>query len=194
MRRDVSHPVSMTLATQIPASLRAGDTWTWQVSLPDYPAPTWVLSYILYSSTAKTTLTATASGSSHLILVPTTTSDDIAPGRCDWIASVTNGSERYQVASGAVEVLVNIAAIVSGGYDGRSQARQILDALDALMASRATDDQLDLIRTQLGDRAVQRDPVALLKWRQHYAAIVANEDRAMARARGESGFVQMRFT
>ena len=28
------HASSMTLATQIPASLRAGDTWTWQVSLP----------------------------------------------------------------------------------------------------------------------------------------------------------------
>ncbi len=164
------------------------------MSLPDYPAPTWVLSYILYSSTAKTTLTATASGSSHLILVATTTTDDIAPGRCDWIASVTNGTERYQVGSGAVEILPNIAAISTGGYDNRSPARQILDAIDALMVSRASADQLDLIRTQLGDRALQRDAVGLLKIRQHFAAIVANEDRAMAQARGESGFVQMRFS
>ncbi len=111
------------------------------------------------------------------------------------MASVTSAThERYQVDAGVLQVLPDMSAIDGDGYDGRSLARKTLDALDAALVARATGADLDLIRTQLGDRSLQRDPVALLKWRQHFAARVAAEDQAAARARGESvGFVQMRF-
>lgn len=184
--------MATSLPTAPPSSARAGDTWSWRVSLPAYPAPTWVLSYILYSPTAKLTITATAEGDGHLIAVAPTTSDDYVAGRYDWIASVTSGGARYEVDSGVIQILPNIAAITSGGYDGRSPARIILDAIDAALANRASGDQVDLIRTQLGERMTQRDPVALLKWRQHYAAIVAAEDRAIGKG-GQPGFVQQRF-
>lgn len=186
--------MTAALPTAPPTSLRAGDTWSWRVALPDYPAPTWVLSYILYNTANKYTLTASAEGTGHLIAVAGTTTDDYAAGRYDWLASVASGAERYQINVGVIEITPNLAAISSGGYDGRSLARQTLDALDAALASRATGADLDILRTQLGDRSIQRDPAALLKWRQHFAARVAAEDQAAARARGESvGFVQMRF-
>lgn len=184
--------MATSLLSAPPAQARAGDTWSWRVSLPDYPAPTWVLSYILYSPTAKLTLTATADGSAHLITVLPATSEDYVAGRYDWIASVASVDERYQVDAGAIDILPDLAAITSGGYDGRSPARQILDAIDAALANRASGDQVDLIRTQLGERMTQRDPVALLKWRQHYAAIVAAEDRALGKG-ANPGFVQQRF-
>ncbi len=184
--------MTAALATAPPSSARAGDTWAWRVALADYPAPTWVLSYILYSPTAKITLTAAADGTAHLITVPIGTSEDFVAGRYDWIASVASLDERYQIDAGAIEILPDLAAISTGGYDGRSLARQILDALDAAMANRASGDQLDLMRTQLGDRSLQRDPVAMLKWRQHYAALVAAEDRA-AGIGGQASFIQQRF-
>lgn len=184
--------MATSILTAPPAQARAGDTWSWRVSLPDYPAPTWVLSYILYSPTAKLTLTATADGSAHLITVLPATSEDFVAGRYDWIASVASLDERYQVDAGAMDILPDLAAISTGGHDGRSPARIILDAIDASLAGRASGDQVDLIRTQLGDRVIQRDPAVLLKWRQHYAAIVAAEDRALGKG-ANPGFVQQRF-
>lgn len=191
------YAVSMAIAipTAPPASARAGDTWVWQIALPDYPAPAWELSYSLYNATALIAITATASGAEHLIRVESDETAEYAAGRYDWVASVASATpERYQVAVGVIQILPDMAAVDGDGYDGRSIARQMLDAIDALLLSRASGAQVDLVRMNLGDRYQQRDPAALLKWRQHYAAIVANEDRAAAAARGQQvGFIQGRF-
>lgn len=185
----------IVLPTAPPASARAGDTWQWQIALFDYPAPAWELTYNLFNATALIALTATASGTEHLIRVEADETGGYTAGRYDWVASVTSATfERYQVDAGVMEILPDMAAVDGDGYDGRSLARQMLDAIDALILARATGAQTDLVRLNLGDRYQQRDPAALLKWRQHYAAIVAAEDRAAAGARGQAvGFIQQRF-
>lgn len=187
--------MAISIPTSPPASARAGDTWQWQIALADYPAPTWELTYNLFNASALIAITATASGTEHLIRVEADETGSYAAGRYDWVASVTSATfERYQVDAGVIQILPDMAAVDGDGYDGRSIARQMLDALDALVLARATGAQMDLVRMNLGDRYQQRDPAALLKWRQHYAAIVAAEDRAAAGARGQSvGFIQGRF-
>lgn len=181
------------IPTVEPTQARAGDTWTWARTLPDYPAPTWELTYTVFSSAAVFTITATADGSDHLVYEAPADTDDLIAGRYDWVAHVTDGVDRYQVGGGSLTVLPDLADAAS--YDGRSHARKMLDAINAILESRATAADLDTVRTSSGDRALETDIAALIKLRQQYAAAVAAEDQAVRVARGEDSgrLVQVRF-
>lgn len=182
----------MSTPTTEPTSARAGDTWEWVRDLADYPAPTWVLTYTLFSAAAVVRITAAASGSQHSVhKLPATTALYTA-GRYDWTAHVTNGTDKYQVGAGVISVLPNLATATA--YDARTHARRMLDAVEAMMEARGTGGDLDLVRTTLGDQSAEFDPAALADLHRQYAALVAAEDRAAARARGERpGLVQVRF-
>lgn len=101
--------MSAPIPTQEPVSARAGDTWRWTRDLSDYPAPTWALTYVLYSSTALFSIAATASGSTHSVDVPPATTAAYPAGRYDWVAHVSNGIDRFQVGTGVITVLANMA-------------------------------------------------------------------------------------
>jgi len=182
--------MSTSIPTTEPLSVRAGETWRWSRSLADYPAPTWELIYTLFSAGGLITITAVADGTDHLVNVaPDATAAKVA-GRYDWIAQVTNSTDKFQVGSGAIDILPAITA----AYDGRSHARKMLEAINALIEQRATDGDLDLVRSTVGDRATETDLSGLMKLRQQYAAAVVAEDQSAAAARGDrSSFVQMRF-
>jgi hypothetical protein len=302
--------MSSTVPTIEPTAARAGDTWAWTRDLSDYPAGTWTLTYSLFSSAAVYSITATADGTQHSVSVPGATTKTYIAGRYDWVAHVSDGTDRYQVGSGVIQILPNIAAVaeaatlvtgvvasnnaltwtavtagtagnsltvtlldpdttdasltvsvtgstavraslatdsggtitttaaeltaavaasitasalvtvadtsgssgagvvtalastsLSGGrdaystYDGRSHARKMLDAINAILDGRALSADLDLIRTSFGDRQAEYDLANLLKMRQQYAFAVQAEDNAERLARGEpSGrFIATRF-
>jgi hypothetical protein len=176
-----------------PTQARAGDTWTWARTLPDYPAPTWVLTYTVFSAAAVFTITATASGSDHLVYEAPADTDDLIAGRYDWVAHVTDGVDRHQVGGGSLTVLPDLADAAS--YDGRSHARKMLDAINAILEGRATAGDLDTVRIATDGRDLQSDTGALIKLRQQYAAAVAAEDQAARVARGEDSgrMLQVRF-
>jgi hypothetical protein len=179
-------------STVEPTQVRAGDTWRWARALPDYPAPGWVLTYTLFSPAAVFTLTADAAESAHEVYASPADTEDRIAGRYDWVAHVADGTDRHQVGAGALTVLPNLSDAQS--YDGRSHARRMLDAISAALEGRASDGDLDLVRTAAGERSAEWSPETLLKLRQQYAAAVAAEDQAASAARGErAGFVQMRF-
>jgi len=159
-----------------PSSIRAGDTLAWRKVLFGYPAGTWTLVYTLINAAAKITITGGADGSEHVIGVAAATSGAYAAGKYDYVAHVTSGTERISVGSGRIEVLPNLAAATT--YDNRSHARKMLEAIEALLSSKATADQLDLIETQFDTRVMKRDPGKLLALRDRYRAEVASEDRA----------------
>jgi len=124
-----------TIPTSEPAYLQAGDTLSWQRSLPDYPASAgWELSYRLINSSGKIDITAAASGDDHLVSVSAATTAAYAPGTYTWQAFVTNGSERYTVGSGSIVVKRNLAA-EAGGFEARSTAQKALDDLRAALAT-----------------------------------------------------------
>jgi len=117
------------VSTVEPASFRAGDTVTWNKTLDEYPAGTWTLAYKLLNATTSASATVTTSGTTHVATLTAATTAALAAGTWTLVGTVTSGALRYTVYSGTVEVLPDLAAATA--YDGRSAARQALDALKA---------------------------------------------------------------
>jgi hypothetical protein len=164
----------MEIATTEPTSLRAGDTWAWTRTLSDYPASAWTLTYYFRNATAKFDVVATASGDSYSVTVAKASTGKI-PGYYDWTAFVESATERYEVGTGRVQVLPNLAADTV--HDGRSFARRMLDAIESALESRATGDQLDMISAATGDRNISRDKDRLMMMRTQFKLEVSREEQ-----------------
>lgn len=168
--------------TSEPTTLRAGETWSWLRSLPDYPAPTWVLTYTLINSSAKQTITATASGADHLVSVAAATTGGYAAGTYTLLGRVAKSPEVYSVYSATLQVDPNLAA--ASTYETRTTAKKILDALDAYLLGRATANELETLEVTVGDRTLRSDRVSLLKLRETLKAEVLREQQADRMAAG----------
>ena len=163
-----------------PAVLNAGDTLRWTRSLADYPASAgWVLSYTLINASAKISITGTASGDLHSILVPAATTAGYTAGTYDWRARVSKAAEVYTVGEGRITVRNGYAGAT---FDARSHARKALEAIEAVLEGRATSSALEY---EIGNRRMKYIPPAeLLALRDRYRAEVAREDAAAAVAAG----------
>lgn len=190
--------MAVTIAEIEPTELRAGETWAWKRSFADYSATGWTLSYTLINASNKITLTAAAAtGGQHLVSVPAVTTtgtggvngtDAYTAGTYTMLGRVTDGTSVYQVFSGLLTVLPDLAAATT--YDTRSTAKQLLDALDAFLLDKASKDQLDVIETAIADRRIRRDRAALLKWRSELQIEVAREDAAANGVQGSKYYVR----
>lgn len=164
----------MTTPETEPTSLRAGDTWKWKrTDLTDYPAPTWTLKYEFKNKTTAFEITAAQDGSTSAfaVTVAMATTAGYAAGKYSWVATVSNGSERYTVDSGTFEVTKDFND--NTAYDGRSHAQKTLEAIEAVIEGRATMDQQEY---SIGDRTLKRTPMAdLLKLHSRYSAMVEAE-------------------
>jgi hypothetical protein len=167
-----------------PAALVIGDTWTWKRTIGDYPAGTWTLRYYLRGVTGETSITATADGTDHLVSVAAATTAAYQPGRYYWGAVVTSGSERFSIGGGHFTVHPDPAKL-GKGFDARSHARKVLEAIEAVIENRATKDQEEYT---IGTRSLKRTPLEdLLKLRTDYRAEVAAELAADQLANGGRG-------
>ena len=163
-----------TIPSVEPSSARAGDTWQWTRTLADYPASVWTLTYSLWNASADITIVASASGDDHSVSVAGATTGAYSAGRYDWVARVSDGTDTYTVEDGRA---LTVLPAVGAAMDTRSHARVMLDAIDAMIEGRATDGDLDVVRTTIGDHTTEFDLPTLLKLRERYAAAVAEEDR-----------------
>lgn len=121
--------------TTEPRYLTAGDTWTWKITLSDYPAGDgWTLTYAVASSSALITITSSADGDDHLVEVAAATTADYSAGDYEWQSYATSGAERYSISQGKLTVRPNLAA-ASSGYDTRSAAKKALDAVEAYLTT-----------------------------------------------------------
>lgn len=170
--------MSVDIPTSEPTRVTAGDTVRWLKDLSDYlPADGWVLTYALVVSGVRIAVTATDYGDGrHYINLAATTTAAWGVGTYDWQAYVTKAatSERYAIGSGRLEVLPNFATQPSG-YDARSHARKMLDAIEAMLEGRASRGDIDLVTSAIGDRQLARKPEHLLALRDRYRAEVASE-------------------
>ena len=124
----------------IPETIYAGDSLSWTESLGEHPAPAWTMHYVLRGASVLD-LTSTPSGSDHAFTATAAQTANLAPGRYSWQSFVSNGTaERYTIATGTLTVRANLA-VQTAGFDGRSHAQKVLDAIEATMEGRATKSQ-----------------------------------------------------
>jgi hypothetical protein len=170
-----------------PERVAAGDRLQWtRKDLSDFPATSWTLTYYLRSDQplGQIDIVATADGTNFSVDVSPTASAEYPAGKYYWTAFVSKSGDRKLVAHGQLEVLRNPTDVTTP-VDGRSHARKVLDAINAVVENRATTDQQSYVFQAVG-RSVTRMPIAdLLKFRDYYAGLVRAEDEALAVSRGQ---------
>ena len=189
--------MATTIQTYEPKILTAGDTWKWKRKdlSTDYPSSEWTLSYQARgASTGTISITSGRDGTSedYLIDVAASTTANYVVGSYTWDAYVTKDSERYKVRSGFWDVKQNLATALAG-YDGRSWARKTLDAVEARLTGRSSN---EIDRYMIGDRQIAKIPIEeLMVWRSKLKAEVTREENAERIARGLPGnnLVHTRF-
>jgi hypothetical protein len=172
----------MDIPKNEPFEARAGDTWQWRREdlSSDYPAPTWTLSYYFKNPTANFNFNAAADGVNFAVTVAKATTAAYAAGRYKWFAFVDNGTQRFEVDRGELEVLPNLA--VAGNLDDRTHARKVLEAIEAVIEGRASKDQEEYT---IGNRSLKRTPLEeLAKMRIRYKQEAAAEEAADRLANG----------
>jgi hypothetical protein len=128
------------VAIPIPAQIRAGDTVKWRADASQdnlgnaVDSGSWTLTYYIRSNTAGegVTVVGSAYGTGWEFTLSSTNSATLDAGDYYWQAIATYGSEQLTLGAGQLEVL---AALDYSGtpaaYDGRTQAQQDLDAVQA---------------------------------------------------------------
>ena len=168
------------IPTTEPASLLAGDTATWRISLPDYLASDgWALTYTLINATSKISFSATAAGGDHLVNAAAATTAAWPAGSYAWRAQVSKSGQVFTVASGNIVVQPAFAAST---LDNRSHARKALDAVQAYLENPAN---LSAASYEIAGRKLQRLSIPdLLNLRDRYQFEVTREEAAALVARG----------
>lgn len=170
----------------------AGSTVEWTITLPHTPADGYDCEFRLAGANAVTiTATPTDDNESYDLRLAPTDTDDFATGSYFYQIVTLKDADLFVEVAG--EIRVN-ALVGSAGYDGRSVAQKIVDAIDALVLNRATIDQQSY---QIGNRQLARIPLAeLLPMRKFYSGIVDQENRAARLKAGKSLWpsIKLRFT
>lgn len=180
----------------IPSRIIAGDTLTFTTASADYPASAgWTLTHALTPRTStndQLTFDAIADGDDYASTVAAATTAQWAADDYTWAAYVTKLTQRFTIARGTTTVIGDPAQ-AEPGYDPRSNASKIVDAIDAMLAGRATQDQLEYEISVGGSmrRLRSMTPAELNVRRDYYAKIVQLEE---AQERATSGLPDKRRT
>lgn len=184
----------MTIPTTEPLAFAGGETLKWRKFLTDYPATAgWTLKYYFRGPGAGFDEVATADGDDYLVVVASATTAPLVGGDWFWQGWIEKGAEKYLVASGQAKVTAALPASGST-YDGRSSIKKILDAIDAMIQGKATQDQQEY---QIGDRMLRRYPIGeLVELRKTYANLYTQEQQTAGQAKGRPLFktVLTKFT
>lgn len=162
----------------------AGDTLDQNVSVSDYPASDgWTLKYRLtprFTSPTQAPITITAStnadGASYDVQASPATTAAWAAGFYTWARWVEKSGARQTLnESGTLEIKADPSATTQG-YDSRTHARKVLDAIEAVIENRAS---LDQENYTINGRQLSRTPLKeLMRLRTVYANEVEAEYRA----------------
>lgn len=120
---------------RIPQQITQGDSLSWSDSETNHlgkniSSTDYILKYALRGSTSLD-LTGEAEGSGWVTSITKVQSAALSPGFYYWQAFVEKGTdEKITLGTGRVEILKDLSA-VSGVFDGRTQNRKDLDAVQA---------------------------------------------------------------
>lgn len=161
------------VSCNFPAKIGAGLTFDLLLTLTAYPAPAWAISVYLRGP-ASISMTAATEGSQHRFRKTLSETANWAAGDYWYTlrAVDTATGDMVEVECGQVTItpdLVNAA----DGFDGRTPSQIALDAIEAVIAQRAT---LDQERYRINNRELYRTSIPdLLKLRDHYVRLVKRE-------------------
>lgn len=163
----------------VPKKISAGVNFSASMWRTEFSGATWSATIILRGPAA-IDLPATRDGSRHVWDVSAATTAGWLPGAYNFAVRVTDGVDVLEAAIGHTTITPNLAA-APAGYDGRSESRVALDAINAVLAKRAT---LDQQRYRINNRELYRESVSeLLRLRAHYVELCRTEDAQAAGGR-----------
>jgi hypothetical protein len=180
-----------TAQITLPRIQRAGDSFSWRQTLGEHTAANgWALTLrLIPQAGAPVQITGSATGPEWAFAA--TPAQTAAWPAVAYTAALiaTRADERTTLASGSLTVQPDLAT--SATHDSRSFARKMLDAIEAALIGRATNDELDLISITVYSRGQTRSQGELLAARNKFLVEVQREEAAAGR--GRSGRVYMRF-
>ncbi len=184
----------MTTLTAMPASMVQGDTLSMLMTLGDYDASTWTLTYTLVKDAKQITFSGSddGSGNHEFSILPTTTTDWSA-GTYHYQGRVSDGTDTHTVDTGSIEIKASFADHTSG-LDARSSTKQILDALEATIQGKASKDQLSY---SIAGRSISRMSMSEILeaydyFKREYQRIVSEDKIAAGMGTGRK--ILTRFT
>lgn len=182
----------MDTPTTEPTQATAGDTVSWSIALPDYPASAgWVLSYALLGSSGKLSISSVASGDDHLVNVPAATTASWPAGLYSWQAYATHATlGRFTVRTGMLTILANFATAT----DGKTTARKLLDAIESVLQGSANLSQKSI---EINGKRIDRHSITeLFSVRSRLQQEVQQEEAAagIAAGLGSSNRILVRFS
>lgn len=160
--------------TQEPDTLVVGDRWVWRRPdlVADYPTADYALTYEFHEDSGgggshKFTITATETTDDYLIEIASATTANYATGDFHWYAFITrtSDSERIAIDDGYAKIELNFA---DTNADHRSHAKKVLDAIEAVLENRASQDQMSY---SIAGRSLSRMSIDdLMNFRNRYRA------------------------
>jgi len=158
-----------------PRKIRKGLSETWTESINDYPATEYTLKYNLQNSSANVAIVSTADGNAHTVTLTASTTAGYTAGTYKWqsyVENISDSDEKVFIAQGTIEI---VNTFLSGNTDQRSHARKTLEAIEAVIENRATQDHLSY---SIAGRAITLlSTKELIEFRSFYRAEVALEDK-----------------
>lgn len=174
---------------RIPDKLTAGDSVTWKDDAGRdnlgnaVTSADWALTYYIRGAQALT-VTGAASGAGWQTTITAAQSTPLPAGVYYWQAVATKGSERITLGQGTTTIEANLAYTGSPAvYDGRSEAEQVLAAIDAEIKARTTGGTAE--EYTIGNRSLKKTPMRdLVALQSRYKTIVVRERQAQKIAQG----------
>ena len=184
--------------TQEPDTLVVGDRWGWRRDdlVSDYPLDEYSLEYTFTEdSTGNTnafTIAATEAESTYLVEIASAVTASLTAGDYQWAAFIIRSSDNQRVVidQGRTEILPNLQNTTA---DLRSHAKKVLDAIEAVLENRASQDQMSY---SIAGRSLSRMSIDdLMTFRNRYRAEYLREIKlARIKNKQDSGnTIKVRF-
>lgn len=187
--------------TSEPTEIRAGDTLSWLISVPSYPASSgWTLKYQFSSAAKSFNLSSTASDANHSVAATAATTAAYTAGSYQVLKYVESGSGPSLLRTTLGILYITVLPALHGSStasDQRSHAKKVLDAIEAVIEGRASrsDAEYEVDTGGTRRRLKTMSIKDLLELRSHYLAIYTNEQKLADMKNGKStgGRILMRL-
>ena len=186
-----------------PTEIIIGDTTTWirRKVQASYENDDGTIEYVDIKASEGWTLKFTAAGALGIFSLTASADTDNADdfkftataaisaayvaGDYKWQLVATKTTIRYTIDMGTVTLLDNIS-VRAALYDNRSHAKKVLDAIEAVIENRATQDQMSY---QIGGRQLSKTPISdllrlLVFYKNEYGDELALENISKGRGTG----------